>query len=233
MNSKRGFSIAVLAISLLSLHALAGSSVAQIRPMRQIYVQDQRDRGVLLSDKGEQIQPNAKAPSPEPIDADAMEKRDAERRQRTRALISAGEVTTAQDFHDAAFVFQHGQDADDYLFAHILAVEAVVKGDGSSKWIAASTLDRYLQAIGRSQVFGTQYSDRDYLFMMQHKNDPAAIKSHHPEVGMTQEPYNELLIPDPLRLDFCVPDRGQQRVNLKEFESGNYPKGIIPPGCTR
>ncbi len=58
---------------------------------------------------------------------------------------------------------QHGDAADDYLLAHILAVEAIVKGDASSKWISAATLDRYLQAIGKSQIFGTQYLGFIYL----------------------------------------------------------------------
>lgn len=215
------------------LHAQAEQPKVLIRPMRQVYVQDQRDRGVLLSDQGEPITPSATNVAPEPAAPDLMEKRDAERRQRTRELLGAGGVKTAEDFHDAAFVFQHGQDADDYLVAHILAVQAVIKGDASSKWIAAATLDRYLQAIGHPQVFGTQYLDRDFLFMMEHKNDPQAVKNHKPETGMTQQPYNFDLIPDALRLTFCVPDLAQQKANLKDFEAGQYPKGILPPGCTR
>jgi hypothetical protein len=160
--------------------------------------------------------------------------RDAMRRLEAKLLLGAGKITTAQDFHDAAYIFQHGDAADDYLLAHILAVEAIVKGDASSKWISAATLDRYLQAIGKSQIFGTQYSDKSYLYVVQHKNDPSAMtKQEAHEKGMTQEPYDRNLVADPLRLDFCVPDLAKQRVNLKEFESGSYPAGIIPPGCTR
>jgi hypothetical protein len=51
--------------------------------------------------------------------------------------------------------------------------------------------------------------------------------------GMSQQPYDDKLMPDALRLDFCVPNRAQQDVNLREFEAGSYPKGILPPGCTR
>src|SRR5487761_1465949 len=71
-----------------------------------------------------------------------VNKRDEMRRTEVRVLLAAGEIRTAQDFHDAAYVFQHGQEPDDYLLGHILAVEAVVKGDVSSKWISAATLDR-------------------------------------------------------------------------------------------
>jgi hypothetical protein len=201
--------------------------------MRQIFVEDQRDRGVLLSDTGEDLPPNSTAKAPEGLDLVTLQKRDAERRQRVRGLMSAGKLTTAQDFHDAAYIFQHGQEPGNYLLAHILAVEAVVKGDASSKWISAATLDRYLQAIEQPQVFGTQYSDRDFAFMVKHRDDPEAIKTHKREPGMTQQPYDEKLIPDALRLDFCVQNRAQQDLNLKEFEAGRYPEGILPPGCTR
>jgi hypothetical protein len=147
--------------------------------------------------------------------------------------MHAGKLVTAQDFHDAAYIFQHGQEAGDYLLAHILAVEAVVKGDVSSKWISAATLDRYLQAIGQPQVFGTQYSDRDFAFLVKHRGDPEAIKTHEHEPGMSQQPYDKKLMPDALRLSFCVPNLAQQELNLKEFESGTSPKGILPTGCTR
>lgn len=160
--------------------------------------------------------------------------RDAKRRAQTKALIATGELKTSRDFHDAAYIFQHGDEANDYLLAHILSVEAVVKGDESSKWIAAASLDRYLQAIGKSQVFGTQYLDKSYLYALQHKNEPnLQNKPEANEKGMTQEPYERDLVPDSLRNDFCVPDLAQQRINLEVFQSGNYPSGIIPSGCTR
>ncbi len=203
-----------------------------VRPMRQLYVQDRRDRGVALSDAGEPLPPNATAATQD-LDAAVLQKHDAERRKRVQELIRAGQVTTAQDFHDAAYIYQHGQEPKDYLLAHILAVEAVVKGDATSKWISAATLDRYLQATGQSQVFGTQYSDKDFAFISKHRDDPEALKAHKHEPGMSLQPYDDSLLPDPLRLDFCVPNRAQQDVNLKDFEAGKYPKGILAPGCTR
>jgi hypothetical protein len=150
--------------------------------------------------------------------------RDAMRRAEARLLIAAGQLKTAQDFHDAAFIFQHGHDPDDYLLAHILAIDAIVKGDASSKWIAAATLDRYLQASGQKQVFGTQYLSRSYSYSLQHRNDPNAMNSPeaHQE-GDTQDPYDRNLVPDSLRGDFCVPDQADQAA-----ESGK-----LPPGCSR
>jgi len=207
--------------------------VGTISPMRQIYVQDQRDRGISLTDDGKPLPATAGDKAAAAMNWVEINKRDAERREQTHKLMSEGKLTTAQDFHDAAYVLQHGQNPDDYLLAHVLAVEAVVKGDETSKWISAATLDRYLQAIGKSQVFGTQYTGRDFLFFMLHKNDPDAIKNHKSEPGTTQKPYDDSLIPDPIRLDFCVPVRAQQEENLKVFNSGKYPEHMTPPGCTR
>jgi hypothetical protein len=120
--------------------------------------------------------------------------------------LAAGQLISALDFHDAAFIFQHGDTPDDYLLAHILAMEAVVKGDTSSKWIAAATLDRYLMTIGQKQVFGTQYPDNTYLYYLQHSNDPdLGEKIKAVPKGTTQQPYNDQLVPDTLRADFCVP----------------------------
>jgi len=202
--------------------------------MRQLYVQDQRDRGVILTDTGEDPPPGSTQQAPAAVDQPTLIRNDAKRRDQVRALLAAGSVITAQDFHDAAYIFQHSQNADDYLLAHILAIEAVVKGDASSKWIAAATLDRYLQQIGQKQVFGTQYSDEKFAYYLQHKADPD-LNEKIATIGdkYTQQPYNDLLIPDPLRLDFCVPQRAQQTLNLQEFDQGRYPKGILPPGCTR
>lgn len=133
--------------------------------------------------------------------------RDAMRRAEAKSLLVTGELKTAQDFHDAAFIFQHGHDPDDYLLAHILAIEAIAKGDASSNWIAATTLDRYLQSVGQKQVFGTQYTSKSYLFLLQHKGDPNAKNSPEAQQkAYTQEPFDRNLIPDTLRGDFCVPN---------------------------
>jgi hypothetical protein len=41
------------------------------------------------------------------------------------------------------------------LKAHHLAVIAISKGY-DARWISAATLDRYLQATGKKQIYGTQ-----------------------------------------------------------------------------
>ena len=158
--------------------------------------------------------------------------RDAMRRAEAKLLVTAGEVKTAQDFHDAAFIFQHGHLPEDYLLAHILAIEAIVKGDASSKWIAAATLDRYLQTIGQKQVFGTQYLNKGYSYLLQHRDDPNATNSPEAEQkGETQEPYDRTLVPDALRGEFCVEDQAAQATILSEDNAGKRLTSTLPPGC--
>lgn len=189
-------------IAFLLICALAvalPASQERTSEVHRLYDEDQIDRGV--GDK-------------EAIHGDAILKRDEARRARVHQLLDAGSLKTADDFHDAAFIYQHGQTSDDYLLAHILAMVAVEKGDQRSLWISAATLDRYLYFIQQPQIFGTQYHS--------HNSDP-----------YTQDPYNRSLVPDQLRTLFCVPSIGQQKLNLSEFNAGRYPAGMTPPGCAR
>lgn len=191
--------------------AMGATSPAQHKKesdIHKLYLQDQSDRGV-----------GGKAAS----DWQDLVKHDTARRNRARELMTSGSLKTAQDFHDAAFIFQHSVQTDeysvsavasDYLLAHVLANVAVAKGDRKSLWLSAASLDRYLQLIGQPQIFGTQYQSKD-------------------DQPYTQEPYNRTVVPDPLRLVLCVPPLQQQQLNLTDFNSGKYPAGILPPGCQR
>ncbi|WP_260734681.1 hypothetical protein [Tunturiibacter lichenicola] len=134
------------------------------------------------------------------IDWEMVNKADAERREQTRRLLAIGSLHTGKDFEEAAFVFQHGDSAGDYLLAHTLAMVAVSKGDATAVWIAAATLDRYLWKVGQKQVLGTQYSgDAKHEF--------------------TQEPYDRELVSDALREQLGVPSQASQLMQLKAYQS--------------
>ncbi|MBB5342643.1 hypothetical protein [Tunturibacter empetritectus] len=149
--------------------------------MKAIFEEDQR------------VRHNAKT------DWKVVNKTDAERREETRKLLTAGALHNGKDYEEAAFVFQHGSQPEDYLLAHTLAMVAVSKGDATAIWIAAATLDRYLEKVGQKQVFGTQYSSN-----AQHV--------------WTQEPYNHNLISDALRLQLGVPSQAVQAEQLKIYQ---------------
>lgn len=137
--------------------------------------------------------------NPVEIDWDVVAREDEVRRVRTRALLDAGELRSGDDFFHAAFIFQHGGTPDSYLLAHVLATAAMQRGHPEAGWIAAATLDRYLQSIARPQVFGTQYSGA--------------------RGETTQEPYNRALFSDSLRRILGVPGQAEQEERRQHFEA--------------
>jgi hypothetical protein len=153
--------------------------------MRAIFDEDQRVRK-------DQLQMSA-------AQWDALSKEDEARRQRTRALLDSDQLHSAEDFRQAAFVFQHGSTPEDFLLAHTLAMVAVGKGDESALWIASATLDRYLQSVDQPQVYGTQFRSES-------------------DQTMTQEPYNRTLISDTLRGELGVPALDKQKEQLKSWQ---------------
>ncbi len=128
-----------------------------------------------------------------------VSRRDEERRARTMELMNAGRLRSGDDFWHAAFIFQHGGQSDSYLLAHTLAVIAAARGRSDATWIAAATLDRYLQNIGQKQIYGTQFSSP-------------------PGRPTTQDPYHRTLISDALREALGVPAKEAQEVQRAEFE---------------
>jgi hypothetical protein len=111
----------------------------------------------------------------------------------------AGQLHTGEDFTWAAFIFQHGSTPDDGLLAHTLAIIAVEKEESTALWISTATLDRYLQSIGKSQIFGTQFKTP-------------------PDEPVTQELYDQELISDGLRHLLGVPSREAQEAQLKYWQ---------------
>ena len=82
---------------------------------------------------------------------------DAERRAQVRAMLDRDEVRSGKDYWRAGFIFQHGDRPEDFLLAHALATAALNLGEQDGAWLAAASLDRYLLATDRPQIYGTQY----------------------------------------------------------------------------
>jgi hypothetical protein len=137
--------------------------------------------------------------NPAAIDWKLLWPEDAARRIETQRLLDSGALTSADDFYHAAYVFQHGDKAEDFLKAHALAVVAVARGKQEATWIAAATLDRYLQRIGQPQIYGTQFR-------------------HPPGETWTQEPYSRDLLSDSVRRASGVPPLAAQKDQLREWE---------------
>lgn len=143
------------------------------------------------------------------IDWSAVTPRDEARQARTRALLDAGALRSGDDFWHAAYVFQHGAEPNDYLLAHTLAMIANARGRSDAIWIAAATLDRYLQKSGRPQIYGTQFNTR--------------------EMATTQEPYDRTLVSDALRQALDVPPQAEQERRRAEIEGQYRARAGQPP----
>jgi len=210
----------------------AGSSLAQSagRPtLRALYVEDQRDRGVALADDGVSMLSKTQADKLPSYDWEKdVPKRDEARREQARAMLTMP-GHNGEDYYYAAFIFQHGQKSDDYLFAHILATEAVALGYSRAKWISAATLDRYLQTIGQKQVFGTQYVGENYAYYLEHQHDADVIEKFKKiSDQQTLEPYNSQMVPDAIRTDFCVPLLATQQQHIADVKAGKVKPGDLP-----
>lgn len=129
--------------------------------------------------------------NPTTINWTIVSRSDDVRRQRTKHLLDAGKLRSGDDYYQAAFIFQHGDKPDDYLMAHTLATIAAARGKRDATWIAAATLDRYLQNIGQHQIYGTQYRGT-------------------PGGGLTLDPYDKMLMSDALRAAMGVPPLADQ-----------------------
>lgn len=178
----------LLALSVSPARAQAEAPQSSNVEMTRIYDEDQADRSGNLT----------------AVDWSKVGPRDAQRREETRKLLAAGALHTGADFNHAAFVFQHGDEPNDYLLAHTLAMVAVSKGDKSALWIASATLDRYLTNTGKLQIYGTQ-------FMAKTGEE------------MDQAPYDRQLISDALRVELGVPTQAQQVEQLKMMRARHRP----------
>jgi len=221
------------AIFLLTTAAFAQSATSaqpeKGRDLRALYVEDQRDRGIGLADDGESMLPKEQADKLPSFRMDTeMPKRDEARRERARTLLGSSGCT-AQDYYYAAFIFQHSQAAEDYLFAHILATQSIVMGYGRARWISAATLDRYLQKIGQKQVFGTQYPGENTAYLFEHQRDSDVFEKFKTMSNQqTLEPYAPQIVPDSTRAAFCVPALEVQRRHISDVKAGKVKPGDLP-----
>ena len=216
---------------LTMLLIVAATSLAQSTTptLRGLYVQDQRDRGVALADDGVNILPKAQADALPAYDwQKEIPKRDEDRRKQARLLLAKPGLT-GEDYFYASYLFQHGQQADDYLFAHVLATESIALGYSRAKWISAATLDRYLQQIGQKQIFGTQYQGENLAYYLEHQHDPDVTEKYKAlSDQQTLSPYAPQLIPDAIRLQFCVPPLAAQQQHIADVKAGKAKPGDLP-----
>ena len=92
---------------------------------------------------------------------DIVAEADRAHRETVFELLAAGALKDPKDKHLAAFILQHAEPSaclECYLIAHKLAAEAVRQGLEGARYLAASSLDRYLVFSDQPQKYGTQHN---------------------------------------------------------------------------
>ena len=148
------------------------------------------------------------------IDWAKLNLEDQQRRVELRRMLEDGHVRTANDFFHAALIFQHGQHHEDFLLAHVLAVNAVSLGAKNARWLAAATLDRYLLAVSQPQIFGTQFESTI--------GKPGS---------WVQRTMNPSLLSDSMRALSCVVSLAEQKKILDRVNHGGAFGGTSVPDC--
>lgn len=137
----RAASLAVLLLGAPVASCIAASSNTELRRIEEA---DQADR----------------AAGSNKIDWDIVGKRDTSRRARTLEILKAGDVRTADDYLNAAVVFQHGEAIEDTELALALVTTAsrIDANNKAAKVLVAQATDRILVKLGKPQWYGTQFS---------------------------------------------------------------------------
>ena len=102
-------------------------------------------------------------------------------------------------------VYQHGHTPSHYLLAHILATAAAFQGHEPAIKLSASTLDRYLNTVGRPQVFGMQLRKMPW------------------EDEFSPEPFDREMLPDFIRQLYNVPSLAELEARLERMNQAEQP----------
>ena len=94
------------------------------------------------------------------IDWAKVSAEDAERRVQVLGFIKQGTVRNAEDYCNAALIFQHGDTVDEIRLAFSLATtsRALDPAEKRCRWLSAAAWDRLLMRLNKPQWYGTQFT---------------------------------------------------------------------------
>lgn len=91
------------------------------------------------------------------LDSKSINYNDSIREARVYELLDSNRVRTANDYTNAALIFQHGEDSIAYGMAVKLMKKSIELDPTRDKWLLAAAIDRELLSRNRPQIYGTQY----------------------------------------------------------------------------
>jgi hypothetical protein len=179
-------------------------SLPDVKPeVLDLVAQDQWDRCNDMFGEKHQIESCTIKPS--------IVEHDSIRHAKAMELLAQGRIESGREYFFVALLFQHSDNPDELMLAHVLAITAASKGFSHAKWMAAATMDRYLQAINQPQIFGTQFKMATGQW--------------------TMEPYTRNAISDALREQWCVISLADQEKVLKSYQQGGTNTSTTTPDC--
>lgn len=132
------------------------------------------------------------------IDWKVVSKRDKAREARVYELLAENKVLTSHDYHNAAMVFQHGDDSTAYGMAVKMMRKSLELDPTGNKWLLAAAIDRDLLSRNKPQIYGTQYR--------RNSGEPWELS----ELDSTQ-------VTDEERIEYGVETLAQQREKVKQM----------------
>jgi len=87
-----------------------------------------------------------------------VQKKDLKRRKRVAEIFAEGCFSTAEDYYNAALVFQHGDVPEHFFQTFLWARKAAELGNPYARRLSALGADRYLVRLGKNQLFASQAS---------------------------------------------------------------------------
>jgi len=137
-------------------------------------------------------------------DVEAVKKRDAARLRLAKIAVEKNLLRTADDNYHAAMIFQHGPETSDTETSARLAKKATALRPHfpAARWLYAAATDRYLQRIGKPQIYGTQYK------MVEGK--------------WTMEPYDRKAVTDSDRMRWRVPSLAEQDERIAQMNAARH-----------
>ena len=103
-----------------------------------------------------------------------IEAHDRERRHKADEILRSGKKFVAEDYYNAAMLFQHGENLQDIERAEELALKAVELDPkhGAARWLVAAARDRKLMRLGKPQLYGTQFVPGNDGKVVRYRVDP-------------------------------------------------------------
>ena len=117
-------------------------------------------------------------------------KNDVERLNEVKKIIETKELTTSNDYFNAAIIFQHGDNPEDYKMANEFAKKAVKLNPQNlqAKILIAQSEDRYLISINKPQIYGTQRIILGELEYLQNIDTTVISDTKRREIGVMTLP---------------------------------------------